>query len=397
MTERLRIALASDWCLPRFGGLELQLRDLALALTNAGHRPDIFTTTPGDSAVDGIPVHRLHGARLPPFGITCSPRPFREFRRALEQDTYDVVHVHSGLMAPFAYGAALTALRAGVPVVVTFHSVYSYMQPMLAALSRTLRWRHRAIVWSAVSSHVAREVQRTAGLPDVRVLPNGIDPTHWNRPRRSRAGGTFVIVSASRLKTRKRPAALVHAASRAHQALAPGRMVRLLLAGDGPARRTLERRARRAAADVRLLGSLQRHELAELYRDADVFALAGYRESFGLAALEARAAGVPVVARADSGAADFIRDGVEGLLVRSDAELADALVRLARDPALHERIARHNRETAPPNAWPQVVARTIALYAEARGRLTASRGDLTFQHHDRTPEGSPRALCHLRA
>ena len=77
---RRRIALVCDWCLPRFGGLELQLIDLAVALRSAGNDVEIITATPGPASLSGIPVRRLPGFRFPYFGFTASPRQFRELR-----------------------------------------------------------------------------------------------------------------------------------------------------------------------------------------------------------------------------------------------------------------------------------------------------------------------------
>ena len=88
-------------------------------------------------------------------------------------------------------------------------------------------------------------------------------------------------------------------------------------------------------------------------------------ESFGLAALEARTAGLPVVAMADTGVADFIHEGREGLLAKSDAELIDKLAQLAKDLDLRQRIVEYNRGTLPPLGWQGVVARHVRLYREA--------------------------------
>ncbi len=91
-------------------------------------------------------------------------------------------------------------------------------------------------------------------------------------------------------------------------------------------------------------------------------------ESFGIAAIEARTAGLPVVARADSGIREFVHDGVEGLLASDDAEMVDAIVRLVTDPALRQRIRTHNRTVAPMQDWDFVQSRAVEEYARA-GRL----------------------------
>jgi glycosyltransferase involved in cell wall biosynthesis len=90
------------------------------------------------------------------------------------------------------------------------------------------------------------------------------------------------------------------------------------------------------------------------------------RESFGIATLEARTAGVPVVARAGNGVADFIRHGQEGLLCDSVDDLVDALVWLARDDQTRRRIRDHNRATVPTHCtWQEVVTAFRRCYDQA--------------------------------
>jgi glycosyltransferase involved in cell wall biosynthesis len=172
-----------------------------------------------------------------------------------------------------------------------------------------------------------------------------------------------------RLVPKKRPAALVGVAERlAAAAAAAGRPpARVVVCGDGPARAGVERLARRrGVADViEFVGWRPREWLRALYAGADCFVLPTEREAFGISALEARAAGLPVVARRGTGVEDFVEHGREGLLAGSDDELAEAAARLAVDGALRARIAERCR--VPPTAfdWPAVIALHEAAYAEA--------------------------------
>ena len=105
-----------------------------------------------------------------------------------------------------------------------------------------------------------------------------------------------------------------------------------------------------------------------MFARSDAYLQPSVRESFGLAALEARSAGLPVVARSQTGTTQFVHEGVEGLLADDDAGLAAALVRLGRDRGLLTRMAEHNRSTAPAEAWPHVLEVVDAAYAHARAR-----------------------------
>jgi glycosyltransferase involved in cell wall biosynthesis len=118
---------------------------------------------------------------------------------------------------------------------------------------------------------------------------------------------------------------------------------------------------------VSLPGRYSRDQIHELLASADVFVAPAPRESFGLAALEARVAGVPVVARTQSGVADFVRPGKEGLLGRDFDTLVASVARLVRDRGLRESIAAHNRETEPVrSSWPVVLEGFERCYEQAR-------------------------------
>src|SRR5581483_2800916 len=107
----------------------------------------------------------------------------------------------------------------------------------------------------------------------------------------------------------------------------------------------LERAIQRAKLGgvIELLGQRSREEVRSLLVDADAFLLPTVRESFGLAALEARCVGLPVIAIAQSGVAELIEHGHEGLLGRDDAELAAHVARLAADWFFHRTIVENNR------------------------------------------------------
>jgi glycosyltransferase involved in cell wall biosynthesis len=88
-------------------------------------------------------------------------------------------------------------------------------------------------------------------------------------------------------------------------------------------------------------------------------------ESFGIAALEARCSGVPVLARRRTGIADFVEDGVNGRLADNDRELARALAEVAAAPELRRRMTEHNRAHVPETGWDDVLQRCDLAYKVA--------------------------------
>src|SRR5918992_4066417 len=161
--ERLRIALVCDWFLPRMGGLELHLRDLAQHLLAAGHMVEIITSTPGEGLVEGVPVRRIRAPLLPGAGVIWTPAGFRKVREAIAQGDYDVVHSHVSIVSPVAYAGARAAQKLDLPTVLTFHSLTLGPRLFFRALGRMLGLRGWKMIASAVSTAAAARVGPLVG------------------------------------------------------------------------------------------------------------------------------------------------------------------------------------------------------------------------------------------
>lgn len=401
----MRIALVSDCFLPRLGGIEAQTRDLGLALQDAGHRVLVITATPRDTPpapgspadrdiVAGLPVQRITSAL---FGnLPVSPGHGAQLRASMRGA--DVVHIQAGVVSPFAWAALRIAAAEGIPTTVTWHCVLDPVEKLLAPL----RWvTARGVVHNAVSTWVAGQVRRAVGGA-VAVIPNGVDLGEWRavaayRLARAEAlGGAagysgggcdagagaastvssdrrLEVVAARRLAPRKRNAALIDCVAGARQLT--GRDIHLTIYGDGPLRSQLERRGRAhgnptncsgpGSGWLHLPGRTDRAGLMEAYRHADIYLTSSRREAFGIATLEARAAGLPIVSPAGTGADDFLEDGRSALLAETDADMVAQLARLVEDTALRTRIAHHNASVAPGYGWEEVVPRVLAEYERA--------------------------------
>ncbi len=371
----MRIALVCDWFLPRTGGVELHLRDLALALRDAGVDARIVTTTRGADVVDGVPVHRAPGMLAPLGGFAFTPRGLSALAGILREERFDVVHAHASVVSPAAYTGAVTASRAGLPTVITFHSMLHRSALLLGATESLLGWSRDRVLLSAVSSVVATQAARW--MPDgasIGVLPNGVDTTFWRKAHPSRSTKEFVVVTAMRLSRKKRPLDLLLAFTDAARFVGGRPPMRLVIAGDGPDRTSLQRTAAELGVSDRVSfpGLLSREALRVLYSGAHLFVLPSERESFGIAALEALTAGLPVVAMLASGARDFIVQGENGLLARNSDELARFMVRFALDARFHAYVTHRNAITTPPYDWSDVVPMHAALYRAAAALRSAA-------------------------
>ena len=349
------------------GGIELHLRDLAQRLMARGHEVTVVTPTPGDRVVEGVRVVRVAASRLPGAEVVWTPAGVAAIGEAVAALSPGVVHAHVSIVSPASYAGAAAGVRLGLPTVLTFHSVIAGLSPLFAALDRLTGISRWPALFTAVSAPVARPVRTLAGSRDVEIVANGIDAEQWRVTPAPRDASRVEILSVGRLVPKKRPATLVRMMAELRRRLPAGITARLRLAGDGPERPALERLVRRhdLVDVVELLGWRSHHELRALLATSDVFVMPSRFESFGLAALEARCAGLPVVAMARSGVSGVIGHEQEGLLSRDDRELVAHVLRLTTDRALRERIAEHNRRSTPMASWDGTLARLHRVYEQA--------------------------------
>ena len=369
----MRIAHVSDCYLPRTGGIETQVRALAMQQEMRGQHVEVITATPGHlvrsgtEKIDGFPVHRVT-ARMP-FSLPIHPRTRANVLQALKDSPVDLVHVHVGVVSPFAWGAVRAAHQLGLPVVITVHGVWGPLATpgyrVSDALAHWSRWGARI---SAVSNVAARRIEAAVpSLGEVAVLPNGIDPQQWELPLRSREPRTLNLVTVMRLAPRKRTLPLLKILKNVRSQVGAQAHLHLRIVGDGPERTRAEAYAgQHDLSDlVTFTGRLDHAGIREIFGMSDVYVQPSVRESFGIAALEARCAGLPVVARSQTGTTEFIRDYLEGMLVDSDTEMANAIATLATHRPLLDQLSTFNRTHTPDQAWPSVLARVDQEYAIA--------------------------------
>ncbi|MDC7120641.1 glycosyltransferase family 4 protein [Cellulomonas fimi] len=375
----MRIVHVSDCFAPRTGGIESQVGDLAARQAEQGHDVHVLTATLGTAGerggvVDvehGVHVHRL-GARLP-FDLPINPAAGpRLLRTAFDDLRPDVVHVHAGVLSPFAFDGARLALDAGLPTAVTWHCMLDGTVPALRGAVRRTRWADAPLALSAVSSAAAARVEAVFETK-VAVVPNGLDLDAWapaddaTTPAAEDESAPVRLVSTMRLAPRKRAVPLVELVGAAARRLPRGRL-HLSVIGSGPAmgrvRTAVSAHGLDGAVDLR--GRLTRPQVRAAYAHADVFLAPAELEAFGIAALEARTAGLAVVARRGTGIAEFVADGVDGLLVADDAEMTEAVVHLAKDGRLLAGIRAHNRSVRPAFGWDDVLGAALAEYDRAR-------------------------------
>lgn len=377
----MRIVHVSDGLAPRLGGIERHVEELALRQAQSGHDVAIVTAVAGPrDGGDGslVRVHRPVG-RLPSGRIHFSWSP--RGARFVTAESWDVVHVHVSAWSPLGALAARRACAAGVPVAVTVHSLWTYLGGLIGASARLLGWHRWPIAWSAVSPTAAAQVAPIVGGRAVAVVPNAIDYGAWfPRARGEGADASRVVIaSVMRLATRKRPRALVAMLARLREELPAGFGFEAVVIGDGPWRARMMNDIERLGLSDRvvLTGALDPEQVRDWLARADLYVAPARLESFGIAALEARAAGLPVVGYAGTGLSEFITSDVNGFLVDSDRAMVAALGRLIVDASLRRQMADRNVREVPALGWDRLLSACELLYADAQ-QLAAPKAHAVF-------------------
>jgi glycosyltransferase involved in cell wall biosynthesis len=352
----MRILHVTDVYLPRRGGIELHVADLACAQRSAGHEVDVLTltSTPPSSTTGSVISPAPNAGLWKRAGFVWRHRAY-----AAKQQ-YDVVHVHCSTVSPLSFA---TVAATQIPTVVTVHSLWRRYTLLYRAADYVVRWSRSPVTWSAVSESAATSVRRAAATPlDITVLPNAVNLDAWRMPRSAREPDHVRVISVMRLAPRKRSMPLLRILRAMRQAAPPETQLSVMIVGDGPQRRRMERylRRHRMTGWVSLTGLMDRPEIAAALARSDVFVAPATLESFGIAALEARAAGLPVVGRRNTGLADFVGDG--GVLVNSDRGMVRALTTMVRTglPAW-----QLDHQTLAALSWVAAVDRADQLYVRA--------------------------------
>ncbi|HMG22969.1 MAG TPA: N-acetyl-alpha-D-glucosaminyl L-malate synthase BshA [Kofleriaceae bacterium] len=361
MTTPLRIAVV---CYPALGGSGVIASELALALAGRGHRVHLVATALPErlrgTAVQFVqvdvptsPVFE-HG----PYGEAVASHLIELARR----EPLDLVHLHYAV--PHAASALLAAqvLGAAAPAMVltlhgtdvtrlgshpSLHAVTAFALDACAGLTTPSRFLRAQAV-----DHFGLRAER------IEVIANFVDLERFAPPaRRDRAqlaalfapgsGGSApdgpVLFHVSNFRPVKRPLDLIEVLARIRRTVP----ARLVLIGDGPERAAVEARARAlgVADAVRSLG--RRREFAALLAHADGFLLTSECESFGVAALEALASGVPVFGYRVGGVPEVVADGGGTLVECGDVDaLAAAAIAGVTDRRVHAAMADAARARA---------------------------------------------------
>ena len=370
-------------CYASVGGSGIVATELGKELALGGHQVHILSSDTPVRLGDYLPGLSFHRVEAPHYPLFREPQYLLSLANKIvhvaRDERLDIVHAHYAI--PHATAAYLarqilaTTPGALVPrVVTTLHGTDITLLGSDRSYSEIVAFGiEQSDGVTAVSESLRRDTYRELRVHrDIRVIPNFLDCEKNRRSpvpglRESFApDGEKLLIHVSNFRPVKRVTAVVDVFARVHEVVRS----RLLLVGDGPDLADAVALARTLGLgdSVQFLGEQDR--VIPLLSAADVFLLPSLQESFGLAALEAMACELPVVASRVGGLPEVVEHGVSGFLHAPDDldGMAASIVRLLTDGLVHRRAARASRRIVEDRySSKRIVPMYEAYYREILG------------------------------
>lgn len=365
------------------GGLARHVHDLSVALAEAGHYVHVVTCPVAGQGVyvldKGVHVHRVHSGRLTADNFMDWVEQLNNGMVELSEklmeiyDQFDLIHAHDWLVGK---AAVTISQRRKLPLVATIHAtehgrnrgLHTDLQRHIHKLEGDLARQAGLLI--GCSSYMGHEIAALFKQPveKIRVIPNGVDPDNINNGMEtdSEPRDRKVIVFLGRLVAEKGVHVLISALPSVIETVGP---VTLQVAGKGPYQQELEKIAYDigVAGHVEFLGFVDDPGRNKLLHRATVAVFPSLYEPFGIVALEAMAAGVPVVASDTGGLSDVIEHGVDGYLSPpGDIHmLAHYVSEVINNPELARHFVRRARRNLRVKfSWKKIAAATRDVYTE---------------------------------
>jgi len=346
---------------PVIGGIETWTKNIAERLAE---KAEIFIVTgkvksqPNKEEVNRVKVWRtslftLSNLSASPIIYSLSLLPFIFFKSLslIKKEKIDILHCQ-GFLSSFL-GFLLSKLT-GTPYIVTVQRLEKKGNPL-----KEMVYREASCCIGA--SRAVRGYFEAVGAKSIEVIPNGIDLARFEGLDRKEHEG-FVVVTVARLEKVKGIEYLIKAFSRCDLL---GRS-HLLIIGDGSERKNLESLSVKLGltGKVKFLGQIPNERIPAYLMCADCFCLPSLKEGFGIAILEAQAAGIPVIGTKVGGILDLIEDGKTGILVepKNPEAIAQAVMKISSEPEMASHLVQNAKNNLIKYDWGNISQQVFNIY-----------------------------------
>ena len=294
--------------------------------------------------------------------LTALPFIFFRSLAIIKKEKINLLHCQ-GFLSSFL-GFLLTR-TTGVPYICTVQRLESNTW-----LKRQV---YKKSAWCIGASNAVKDYFEKIGVKNISVIPNGIDLDKFQNLDRQKSReqlglkDEFAVITVARLEKVKGVEFLL----RAVEIFLPRRQAgnfQILIIGDGSERKNIENLVERLKLKdrVRLLGQLANEKVPAYLVAADCFVLPSLKEGFGIAILEAMAAGLPVVASRVGGILDIVQEGYNGLLAEpgNSEALAKAIEIIYSDRSLAQNLAQNAKTALNRYSWPSICSQAMEIYQQ---------------------------------
>lgn len=369
----MRIAYVTETFPPELNGVSLTVERTVRFLRSRGHAVELIRPRqPGEQRLDADDELRTAGCAIPMyremrFGLSrVAP-----LRRRWQRTSPQVVHIATP--GPLAWAALAAARSLGIPVTSDFrtnfhqYSRYYGLGALAAPALSLLRRLHNLTDRTFVPTRAAWRELSDAGFHNLTIVGRGVDTERFTPSARSpalraewRAGDVDVVLLAVGRVAAEKNVGLALRAFEQARALRPG--TKMIVVGDGPARKALEA----AHPAARFVGVRRGAELAAYYASADAFFFPSLSDTFGNVVMEALASGLPVISFDTAAAAEHVEDGRSGRLILpgDEAAFVSAACDLVQRPEALAPMRESALVAARRATWPDVLARFEARLAD---------------------------------
>ncbi|MBI2625988.1 MAG: glycosyltransferase family 4 protein [Candidatus Nealsonbacteria bacterium] len=350
---------------PVIGGLETWTQNIAERLSP---KAEVFVVTSrvADSAKNevknGVKIFRTSLFNLgdlsyssPVHILTALPFIFFKSFLLILSQKIDLLHCQGFLGSCMGY--CLSKIT-GMPYIVTVQRLEE------KNFFKKIVYR-KANVCIAASSAIQKYFEEI-GCSNIEVIPNGVDLKRFENLKKQQKDD-FMVMTVARLEKVKGIDYLIGAFARPGLLGRPG--LKLLVIGDGSERNNLERLTKELNLEdkVKFVGQIPPEGIPEYLAMADCFVLPSLKEGFGIAVLEAMAAGVPVVASRVGGILDIVEDKKTGLLVEPGnvEDISQSIQRIFQDSALKEQLINNAMTELKRYDWQDIAEKVYKIYQKS--------------------------------
>ena len=381
----MKIGMFINYYTPSKGGMETSVINLSKGLEKAGNEVFIFAPRYPNYKDEEKNIFRYESIRFNYGGyFYVIPVPFgSKMKKIVKELKLDIIHSHQ----PYSLGseALKFSKELGIPLVFTYHikyEDYSHYIPLVpSSISKkyirkiTVGYSNKCNAVISPSTAIKKLLEDHGIEVPVKIIPSGINIDNFAndvgkkkeiRDKYKIRQDEIMLITACRLTKEKNLEFLVKSFAKISQ---KDQNIKFMIVGDGAVKKDLEKMAEEFGIKDRVIftGLVDRTEIVSLYQASDIFVFASKTETQGLVAVEAMAAGSPVVAVRASGIEDIVKDGEDGFLTsESEEEFSESVLKITRDNDLRKKMSEKAKENSRKFEISPWVEKIVELYGSLK-------------------------------